>query len=140
MAIIILAQNKKLSYKWLRFAQTGIEILDAQHQELLDHMNQIKEMLEQGVEPEMLGKKLAALRGWFGQHFEYEDQRMLARGYAGFSAHFDAHQAFMEGPLLKTVTDPQGQEGYDINALIDWEANHISRMDRPMAEYLLSRA
>ncbi|MBF0271742.1 MAG: hemerythrin domain-containing protein [Magnetococcales bacterium] len=137
MPVMILS-HKKLSYKWLRFAVTGIEALDQQHQGLLDRMNALKEILTHGADPGETQARLLELRTLFEQHFADEDQRMMAWGFPGFAAHFKAHQAFLEGPLLQTITDVQGQEGYDLGALIDWEAGHISRFDRPMAEYLLA--
>ncbi|MBF0628085.1 MAG: hemerythrin domain-containing protein [Magnetococcales bacterium] len=139
MSVIILS-NKKLSYKWLRFAVTGIEALDQQHQDLLDQMNRLKEMLSAGAEHDDVGNKLQELREMFMRHFDDEARRMTACGYPDFTAHHEAHQIFLEGSLLKTITDIQGQEGYDLAALIDWEANHISRFDRPMVEFLLAHS
>ncbi|NGZ07379.1 MAG: hemerythrin family protein [Magnetococcales bacterium] len=139
MAVIILS-SKKLSYKWLRFPVTGIVELDQQHQELLDRMNTLRDYLTRGqAAPEEVQERLHALHTLFSNHFEEENQRMQAHDYPGFTTHFEAHQAFLNGPILHTITDPHGQEGYDLGALVEWEASHISRFDRPMAEFLLAR-
>ncbi|MBF0214464.1 MAG: hemerythrin domain-containing protein [Magnetococcales bacterium] len=137
MSVVILS-HKKLSYRWLRFAVTGIEELDRQHQELLDRMNELKAILTTGAQQETIHQKLLELRQAFEDHFADEDQRMSSSGYGEMAAHVKAHRAFLEGPLLKTITDSEGQVGYDLGALIDWEASHISRFDRPLAEFLAS--
>ncbi|MEO5346891.1 MAG: hemerythrin family protein [Magnetococcus sp. YQC-9] len=137
MAVVILAHNKKLSFKWLRFPVIGIEALDQAHQELLDQLNVFKALLSEGCDPAIAEERLHNLRTWFGHHFADEDRRMLMSGFPDAAAHLAAHQKLITGLLLSTSFDTDGQEGFDLDALITWEAQHINRFDRPMAEYLL---
>ncbi|MBF0164240.1 MAG: hypothetical protein HQM01_07050 [Magnetococcales bacterium] len=139
MAVVILAHNKKLSFKWLRFPVTGIEALDQAHQALLDQLNDLKALLTNGCDPAIVAERLRVLHHWFDQHFEAENRQMLASGHADAAAHVAAHQALLEGPLFSTTFASDGQEGFDIDALFTWEAQHINRFDRPLAEFLLTR-
>lgn len=136
MPVIITARSKKLAFRWRRFAVIGIEALDREHQELLERLNELREHGKQGrPTPKTL---LTGLVARFGQHFQEEEMRMLARGYAGFSPHFEAHQSFLEQLAAQVENSPPEQ--VDPDALLQWEAEHIARLDRPMAEFLLARS
>ncbi|GAB0058777.1 Bacteriohemerythrin [Candidatus Magnetaquicoccaceae bacterium FCR-1] len=139
MAVVILAHNKKLTFKWLRFPVTGIEGLDRQHQELLDQLNDLKGLLTEGCDPTIVAERLRGLHGWFDRHFEAENQLMRTRDLSDAAAHIAAHQALLEGPMFQTTFAADGQEGFDIDALFTWEAQHINHFDRPLAEFLLTR-
>ena len=124
MSVTIISHSGRLSYKWLRLPVIQIPEFDEQHQQLLESMNALKEsQLDTVVED--FQHRLTALHVLYSLHFQTEEQRMLMRGYGGFSAHADAHQKFLDGPLLTIVQDPGGQNSFNLDALILWEANHI---------------
>lgn len=138
MAILIISKQKKLTYKWLRFPVTHLGEVDEQHQALLKLMNLIRKSLRNEGELSDFKQNLRELRKHLTQHFEYEEQRMLARGYPDFSPHLEEHEKFLSGALFETIRDTQGQERFDIHAIIHWKAEHITEFDKPMAEYLLT--
>ncbi|MBF0417290.1 MAG: hemerythrin domain-containing protein [Magnetococcales bacterium] len=136
MAVVIRANHKKLSFKWLRFPLTGIEALDHEHQVLLASLNVLKDLLAEGCDPRIVEERLRNLGSWFDRHFRDEEQRMGLSAYPEAEAHVEAHRQFLVGGLLQTTLDAEGQEGFDIDALFTWEAQHINQFDRPMAEFI----
>ncbi|MBF0127141.1 MAG: hemerythrin family protein [Magnetococcales bacterium] len=139
MPIQFISRNKKPSHRWLRYPVTGIEAFDQHHQELLERMNALNEIMAKGGAGETALPLLNTLQTRFAVHFQDEEQRMLARGYGRFSSHAEDHQQFLAGPLAQVITQiGSGQTGCDLNTLIQWQASHISHYDRPMAAFLLA--
>ncbi|MBF0295937.1 MAG: hemerythrin family protein [Magnetococcales bacterium] len=130
----------KLLQKWLRYPRCDILEYDTQHQELLERMNAINEMLAKGGDDQTILLLLARLTVHFAQHHQDEEQRMLASHYGRFSSHAEDHHQ-MQTDLLPGLVDAirRGEPGVNFDPLIRWQASHITHFDKPMARYLLSR-
>ncbi|MBF0181794.1 MAG: hemerythrin domain-containing protein [Magnetococcales bacterium] len=132
--------HRKLIQKWLRYPRCDIAEFDTQHQELLERMNAINEMIAKGGNGETVLHLLSRLTVHFAQHHQNEEQRMLAAHYGRFSSHTEDHHQ-MQTDLLPALTEAirRHDPGIDLARLIRWQASHIAHFDKPMAQFLLSR-
>ena len=67
--------------RWDEGLRLGVEEIDAQHQALLGHCNELVEAIRQGHGAEALGKTMAKLRDYTATHFAAEERYMERIGY-----------------------------------------------------------
>ncbi len=115
---------------WDASLETGINIIDSQHRQIVDYINRLHSAvstkdhdLSRGILDEVVNYTLT--------HFSFEEEMMKVAGYAHYDAHCRVHQAF-----LTKISDYKIRlhNGEDITKLLlsdllIWLTNHIKNED-----------
>lgn len=117
-----------------RTMATGMEEIDAQHRELIQHINRLFELMSRGSGQQGLGEFMDFLGQYAAWHFRHEEGCMEEHRCPAAAANKQAHAEFIrifrgyrkrldnEGPTTKLVIEVQQQ-------VTAWVRNHIVRTD-----------
>lgn len=131
---------------WNDRLKTGFDVIDMQHRELVNKINKLIDVLEEGedVEGVTLDEIFLFLSEYVDVHFRTEEMYMDQTNYPDTAEHKRAHKWFedkvrelhirylREG---KTETFLEEVESF----LIDWLKEHIMQTDKKLARYLLDQ-
>lgn len=116
---------------WTADLETGIQVIDKQHQRIVDYINKLHHA-QQFHSREEVGDVLDELVDYTLSHFAFEESLMEDAGYAFINAHKKVHQLF-----IKRVADYQqrfklGEDIADelLHTLRAWLINHIRNDDQ----------
>lgn len=120
---------------------TGNEIIDSQHKELINKINQLLEACEESSGKVQAIQTLGYLADYTDYHFKEEEALQEAIQYPGIAEHKRQHEDLRrvvselhemleesEGPTDDFVVQVQKN-------VIDWLYRHIKGFDRSVAEY-----
>jgi hemerythrin len=127
---------------WHERYVTGVERIDAQHQELFDLIHRLTESSAHGYNPAEVGHYLDSFREHIIEHFAEEDGTMLTRGYPELAQHRVAHQSISD-QLAELVSSQNRGEvvvGASVMALGNLLIRHIQTDDLKMATWLREHA
>ena len=87
--------------------ETGNELIDQQHQELIDRVNKLLESCYMGTEKRTAIQTLNFLLDYTEFHFKAEEKLQEDAGYPGLEAHREQHQTFVKAvhELLDMLED-----------------------------------
>jgi hemerythrin len=130
-----------MGIKWRDSLAIGVEQIDEQHRELLQHFDRLLTACEEGKGMEELKKLLNFLDIYVQIHFNDEEALQLLWRYPGYEAHRKEHASFMERIKdLQLEIDREGVALYHVietnNLLFKWLINHISKVDRDLGRFL----
>lgn len=83
---------KKL--EWSRSLETGIELIDSQHRELIRRIDALDLAIFKGTGKVELVRMLEYLASYVEEHFEAEEEMMMKVNYPDFTGHHDEHKKF----------------------------------------------
>jgi hemerythrin len=83
---------KKL--EWSKSFETGIELIDNQHRELIKHIDALDLAIYSGKAKVELVMMLEYLASYVNEHFEAEEQMMMKVNYPDFASHYEEHKKF----------------------------------------------
>ena len=129
-----------LSLTWSPEFETGIDIIDSQHKQLFDYLQDVEEAIHvaNGSRVEEIVRGLAH---YAISHNTFEESLMRQADYPMLDAHAQLHQTFKaraEGYLeqLDNGQDPM-RVARDIRNFIGlWLINHIKREDKHYVPYV----
>lgn len=129
-----------MSFVWNKRYETGVAIIDHQHQEIFLHTNRLLAATEMECRTEESLQMMEFLGNYVVQHFNMEERTMLGEGYPDYDAHVAEHLSFIEeyGRLLTLVKE----RNTNVTAVIiqrkvcDWLITHIMHTDIAMAVWL----
>ena len=120
---------------------TGNDMIDSQHKELIDRINQLLESCEDGQGKVKAVKMLDYLADYTEFHFGEEEKLQETINYPGVAEHKKEHEKLRsvvkdlynmleeeEGPTEAFVSQVQKN-------VVDWLYDHIKGFDRSVAEY-----
>lgn len=120
--------------KWTHDLNIGIDVIDSQHQRIVDYINALYDA-NQTQDREQVGVVIEQLIEYTLSHFTFEEELMEEAGYPFSRAHKRVHELF-----ARRVTEFQqrfslGDEVADqlITLLKTWLINHIRRDDADYA-------
>lgn len=129
-----------MALKWdARTMATGVEEIDAQHRELIDHLNEFFRLMQQGKAGDGLGEFMDFLAQYAAWHFRHEEGCMEEHRCPAAAANKQAHANFIqifkgyrkklesEGPTTGLVIEVQRK-------ISDWVRNHIIRTDTQLRQ------
>ena len=134
-----------MAYIWDPALSTGIAIIDEQHKQLFDALNNIATAFVEGKGHDELLKTLDFLKNYTIKHFSDEEELQQKNNYPDYSSHKQLHDGFTatieqirqrlikEGPsesLVVTLTTTVG----------NWLMHHIRVVDIQMATYIKKTA
>ncbi len=116
--------------------------IDEEHRTLLDAMNRLHEVADQGQDKAEVAKLLNFLRDYTVTHFSMEEALMLRHNYPGASAHFAAH-ANLVLQVSDFIADFRGGRVAGLEDMLaflrTWLMEHIQVTDRALGAFLQSR-
>ena len=138
--------NNKLearSYvKWLDKYNVGVEVIDEDHQKLMNLINKLKMAVSYHTGECFEKQAMDELAEWTRTHFEREERLMQRHGYPGYEAHKKIHDEML-ARVAASIED-YDERGHD--ALIDvapmardWLVNHIYKVDQSYSRYLAEK-
>ena len=113
--------------------------IDAQHQGLLDLLNELSDNLDGRKHPDTVSHIFEALGDYAQTHFSSEERYMRAAGYPKLSQHCQEHVYFVNRVKeLSRSYDPADPRVVDETAtfLRDWYMNHIIKVDQEYGPFL----
>lgn len=121
---------------WTTDMNTGIPVIDKQHQRIVDYINELDTARSSGHKREEIGKVIDELVDYTLSHFAFEESMQEEANYPFLKAHKKVHELF-----VKRVGEYQERYklGDDVseelnNLLVTWLFNHIKRDDADYVE------
>ena len=125
--------------EWTEDLNTGIQVIDNQHQRIVQYINKLHHA-QQNQSQDEVGEVLNELVDYTLSHFAFEESLMEESGYPYINAHKKVHQLF-----VKRVADYQQRFKMNediaeelINTLRAWLINHIKNDDQDYAGDVLT--
>ncbi len=127
---------------WSDNYSINVAEIDAQHQKILELVNDLHSAVESCIDKEELREKLSALVEFTDHHFSTEDRLMKKHGYPGFKGHHREHRQLIGHlkELVKAVSKgkrPTFYSDYDVST--DWALTHIRDYDSGLGVFLNSK-
>lgn len=120
---------------------TGNETIDAQHKELIEHIQKFVNSCEDNSSADKADQMLKYLIDYTVFHFTAEEKLQEDVSYPGLKEHRDKHEAFKV--TLAELSDKLKAEGTSADfaeeikdQVVGWLFNHIKVFDRSVAEYI----
>jgi len=128
-----------IKMEWNDSFNTGIELIDKQHQILVRAINLLGLALERGSDKELMDAIFATLAEYTATHFADEERIFVEAGYPEADEHKHSHHMFLEKVTeLKAKFDAGGDTAREVlTFLVDWLQNHILGTDRKYIPYVL---
>jgi hemerythrin-like metal-binding protein len=124
-------------FDWDESLSVGIALVDEDHRQLIDLVNQLHDGMGANEEKAIVGTVLNALADYVVYHFKREERVMAACGYADLERHRSQHEAFADQVQRWERHYREDRSAADSQKLLvflkDWLARHISREDRAFA-------
>ncbi|MBD2480969.1 bacteriohemerythrin [Planktothrix sp. FACHB-1365] len=126
---------------WNDSLKIGIPLLDCQHEQLLDQMDQLLEAMESQKGEQELRAIMGFLKMYINNHFNYEESCMALYKCPVACNNKDAHAKFLITlqdinhkielkQSLELIVTQVKQE------LLDWFVNHIKSIDTRLQSYV----
>ncbi len=127
--------------QWTDRMETGVELQDRQHRELVRKVNELAAAMKAGKGREVVGDMLAFLGQYAVEHFRDEERLMKQAGYPGLAKHHAVHEAFKKdfGALVATYEAHPAKFSTAIEVqrrVLDWLRNHICGIDQDAGKYI----
>ena len=120
---------------------TGNDMIDGQHKELIEKINNLLDSCELGNDKLTAVKTLEYLADYTEFHFGEEEKLQEAIDYPGFEAHKAEHKKLIQvvEDLHEMFEDQEGPTEAFVEQVnknvIEWLYKHIKGFDRSVAEY-----
>lgn len=129
-----------ISLSWSSEYETGIDIIDSQHKQLFDYLDQVELTIasQNSAQVEEIARGLIH---YAISHNTFEESLMKQAGYPMLEAHAQVHESFKERAHGYIRQLDEGQDpmrvARDIRTHIGlWLINHIKREDRHYVPYV----
>ena len=131
-------------YKWDNLLETGHELIDSQHKQLLGTLNSLIEAYSSGAGKEEVARTVEFLLSYTEQHFRDEEALQSQFHYPDYLRHRQIHNEFKQ--VAFKLSDRLKKEGYSLwlvaevcSTIGDWIINHIKGDDLRMAGFIKSK-
>ncbi len=123
---------------WSKDLNTGIEVIDKQHQRIVEYINELDDARTGGHKMEDVGRVIDEMVDYTLSHFAFEESMQDEAHYPFSKAHKRVHELF-------TSKVAELQERYSLGEdvseelhkmLFNWLYNHIKRDDADYVEYV----
>jgi hemerythrin len=127
--------------EWSAALSVGIDEIDAQHQALIDLINEVRDAVVEGLERERQLDALGRLAEYTKIHFAVEESLMRIFGYPDYERHKVQHEGLIRSMLdLQRRLDLDGaplDEGL-MRHLRHWLLDHILQSDQDYSRFFLA--
>ena len=124
---------------WKKEYDTGIVLIDRQHRNLIDIINNLNEAYKEKKEKEVLRETILKLVDYTKNHFGYEEKHMAQSLYNKLEKHKEQHAVFIN-KMIDILTHLK-KENYAnltndiLEFLQNWMMNHILHDDKEYGKY-----
>ncbi|MEE9614241.1 MAG: hemerythrin family protein [Thermodesulfobacteriota bacterium] len=130
--------------EWNEKLKTGNDLIDSQHKEIFEKINELKAAMEWHTEAEETLALVAFLEEYALTHFSGEETIMKEQGYPGLAAHKEAHESFVDD--FEGLKDDIYRNGPSMDLalnmhtwLTEWLSEHILKTDMELIRFLETR-
>lgn len=130
-----------MAYTWNSALETGHPVIDAQHKELINAINNLLSACQQGRAADKVNATLDFLVSYTKRHFGEEEALQQKANYPDYPNHHQVHEAFVN--VITDLSAELKQTGPTpslINKIIrnvgDWLVNHIQQQDTKVAAHI----
>ena len=130
--------------QWDNGLSVGVALIDEQHKELMQKINDVYEAIEIQQGPMEIVKILGFLEEYTDYHFSAEEKHMQENSYPGLQLQKQEHQKFKD--ILQQLIQDFKEEGAtsalaeDIKTLLtNWLIKHISGIDKEFGTFLIEK-
>lgn len=141
-----------MDVKWIKSMSVGEEIIDAQHQNLLNQINIIRQLTSsQDINIGLIRESIHFLYLYILNHLKYEEEYMLKHKYPAFIKHQKIHKIFIKSyeDIKIELRDKSPSKFFSSDDLRElmikiekflagWWINHILKEDHKYAVYIKS--
>jgi len=126
---------------WKESLKIGVPLIDSEHKELCDRIDQLFAACSQGKGKEEIYKTLEFLEGYTIKHFSDEERLQRSSSYPKCKEHKELHEFFKKKIAdLKVDISTNGASIAVVSKtnyfLMDWLLNHIQKYDTELSTYL----
>jgi len=123
--------------QWSHDFETGNEIVDGQHQHLVEIVNKFEVALAQGKGRRVLGEIFKDLIGYTQEHFSAEEDIMAGAHYPGLQCHAALHHQLLHKVKRYQFDFTRGKRlSREIHDFLNyWLMNHIMVDDKAFAAW-----
>jgi hemerythrin len=121
---------------WSDDLAVGNNFIDNDHKKLIDMVNRLHALMQEGKGKDVLDKVLHNLISYTQEHFRREEDFMRNLRYPGFQDHKDEHEKLLTQVLDLQKRFESGAATLSIQVLHflrDWLINHIGKSDLELA-------
>ncbi len=126
---------------WKDSLKVGVPLIDSEHKELCDRIDNLFAACSQGKGKEEILKTVEFLESYTIKHFSDEEKLQRSSSYPKVAEHKEMHEYFKKkiADLKKDIQNNGAtvavvsQTNY---FLMDWLLNHIQKVDTELANYL----
>jgi hemerythrin len=136
--------------QWSESLSVGNAVIDNQHKELFDRINDLVAAIKQKTCKYKIGDVIKFLDDYIIFHFGEEEKIMRKYKYPGYPEHKAEHRIFLENFQKLKVELPKLEGGkktgsYDLSVetnqvVVDWILSHIINVDKKLGEFLKGAA
>lgn len=129
-----------MKYELTKDLETGNEVIDREHRELFQAVNQLMDACGKGQGRSMLMPSIQFLLGYVDRHFAHEEQLQQSRRYPGIAAH-KAFHAYYKKTLCEIMDQipeagPSVADLGKLNRHIALLISHIRLEDKKLGAFL----
>lgn len=124
--------------RWSRKFELGVYIFDAEHMQLLSHVNDLYEAIIDGISENALYTVLNGIGSFVQRHSAHEEEFFHVSGYRNAPAHIAEHRRLADDlERIRHSRAGPNAVAYDVNAfLLTWFTDHILGLDREFCVHL----
>jgi len=118
---------------WKSEYSVGNDEIDAQHQKLIEMINELHEAMTQGKGNKLVGEIVLKMVDYSKVHFSAEEKMMQKYNYSGLTDQIAEDQAFVAKAHEYELQIKNGSFNVSISIatfLKDWLTNHILKVDK----------
>jgi len=126
-------------YTWKQEYSVGNDLMDKQHQVLIEMINKMHDAMKVGKGSVEAGIIATEMIDYSAMHFAAEEALMKKHQYAALNDHIKEHKAFMEKAAVfqKEINSGSFTLSMEItNFLKDWLTNHILVNDKAYSKVI----
>ena len=128
-------------FQWDDRFETGIEIIDKQHQELFKRIDNLALAVYEGKGKSELNKIVDYLETYINDHFALEERLMYINDFPQYVEHLKKHQEFTI--FFERIADEMEVKGTDTYLAIrvekevrDWWQTHVLKADMQYVPFI----
>lgn len=112
--------------------KVGVEVVDSQHKQLFDLINELYKAFNEGHAQERITKVMDGLVKYTGYHFREEEALMEQAGYPDLEAHKEKHRKLVAQVMnyQRQLNEGELDDGALLKFLKEWLSNHIMGVDK----------
>jgi hemerythrin-like metal-binding protein len=124
---------------WQERYATGIQIIDDQHRQLIQTLNELFDLLQSSAPLDQISQNLECLMACAANHFQTEESVMEENGYPDISRHLEEHRILTRKiqEFRAHFSSPEPPTTLELSRLVgDWMSHHLGEVDMGYAEFL----